>query len=309
MKRAIKNRLKSMARLFFERAQRFGVDILPHHFYSQIPDIAELKKETYWRAPSSMFGVSGSEMDGQLDFAKSCISDQLTAALATLDVHQKAVSENGEDSGYGLIEADFLYGFIQSHKPAKIVQIGCGVTTAVILRAAKEVGYQPEIVCVEPYPMPFLERADSEGRIRLVKEKAQKVEMSVLTDLRAGDFFFVDSTHTVKTGSEVNRIILEVLPRLGKGVFVHFHDIYFPYDYKRDVLDGDLFFWAENTLLYAFLVNNASYTIRASLSMIHYAAPGKLKQLVPNYIPQANDQGMRTGGGKHFPSAIYLQVL
>ena len=298
-----------MARLFFERAQRFGVDILPHHFYSQIPDIADLKKETYWRAPSSMFGVSGSEMEGQLAFAGNCISSQLTVQLPTLDVHQKAVAENGEDSGYGAIEADFLYGFIQSHQPAKIVQIGCGVTTSVILRAAKEVGYEPEVVCVEPYPMLFLEKADREGRIRLVKEKAQKVDMSVLTDLQAGDFFFVDSTHTVKTGSEVNRIILEVLPRLGKGVFVHFHDIYFPYDYKRDVLDGDLFFWAENTLLYAFLVNNANYTIRASLSMVHYAAPSQLQQLIPNYVPQTNNEGMRGKEGKHFPSAIYLQVL
>ena len=115
-----------MARLFFEKAQRFGVDILPHHFYSQIPDIAELKKETYWKAPSSMYGVSGSEISEQLAFARSCISDQLSAQLPTLNIHQKAVAENGEDSGYGEIEADFLYSFIQAYRPAKIVQIGCG---------------------------------------------------------------------------------------------------------------------------------------------------------------------------------------
>ena len=51
---------------------------------------------------------------------------------------------------------------------------------------------------------------------------------------------FVDATHTVKPGSEVNRIILDVLPRLDAGVFVHFHDIYFPYDYQRGLLSSEL---------------------------------------------------------------------
>ena len=91
MKRAIKNRLKSMARYGFELAQRLGVDILPHHFYSQIPDIGQLKRDDYWRAPSSMHGVSGSEIEGQLDFAGSCISTKLTSEFSTLDIHQKAI--------------------------------------------------------------------------------------------------------------------------------------------------------------------------------------------------------------------------
>ena len=289
MQRAIKNWLKSLARIFFEAAQRAGVNILPHHFYSQIPDIAELKKETYWKSPSSMIGVAGTDMESQLAFAEACVPISLARQLADLKIHQQAVAENGEDSGYGLIEADFLYGFIQTHQPAKIVQIGCGVTTAVVLRAAQDCGYQPEVICVEPYPMPYLERADANGRIRLVKEKAQKTELGLLTDLNPGDLLFVDSTHTVKPGSEVNRIILEVLPRLETGVFVHFHDIYFPYDYKRDLLAGDLFFWSENTLLHAYLVNNAHCCIRASLSMIHYAQPERLQKRLPGYRPQAND--------------------
>lgn len=308
MIRATKNWFKSLARLIFEAAQRLGVDILPHHFYSQIPDVAELKNETYWRAPSSMFGISGVDIESQLAFAQRCVPQALTTQLEALNIHQQAVAENGEDSGYGPIEADFLYGFIQNHQPAKIVQIGCGVTTAVVLRAAEDVGYQPEVICIEPFPMPFLEKADADGRIRLVKEKAQKTDLDLLIDLNPGDLLFVDSTHTVKPGSEVNRIILEVLPRLASGVFVHFHDIYFPYDYKRDVLAGDLFFWAENTLLHAFLINNPRYSIRACLSMIHYAGPEKLQQLIPRYQPQSNDDGLKLNSQGHFPSAIYLQV-
>ncbi len=309
MKRAIKNRLKSLFRLLFEKAQRLGVSILPHHFYSQIPDIAELRKDPYWQAPSSMHGVSGCEISSQVEFAKICCPDELTKALPGMDIHQTAIRENGEDGGYGPIEAEFLYCFIRTKKPTKIVQVGCGVSTSIILQAAKDAGYQPEVVCVEPYPMPFLEKASLEGRINLVREKAQKVDLQILTDLNKNDFFFVDSTHTVKPGSEVNRILLEVLPRLSPQVWIHFHDIFFPYDYKRDVLGGDLFFWAESTLLHAFLIHNQHCDVRTSLSMLHYEAPGVLKNLFHIYEPQANQKGLRAAGGKHFPSAIYLQTL
>lgn len=286
-----------------------GINILPHHFYSQIPDIAELKASTYWRAASSMFGVQGSAIDGQVEFAKHVVPAEMSKMIADLDIHAKATMENGEDGGYGTIEAEFLYCFILKCRPSKVVQIGCGVSTSIILRAAKDAGYRPEIVCVEPYPTPFLKQANADGRIKLINEKAQEVDLNILTDLKENDFLFIDSTHTVKPGSEVNRVILEVLPRLQKGVFVHFHDIHFPFDYKRDVLQGDLFFWSESTLLHAFLANNSKYKIAASLSMLHYEATEELKKMIPNYAPQKNDLGLKLSGDGHFPSAIYLQVI
>jgi len=57
--------------------------------------------------------------------------------------------------GFGPTEADFLYCFIATKRPRKIVQVGCGVSTAVILLAAQEAGYKPEVVCIEPYPSRF----------------------------------------------------------------------------------------------------------------------------------------------------------
>src|SRR5215211_7782825 len=65
----------------------------------------------------------------------------------------------------------------------------------------------------------------------VIQAEAQKVPLMQLAALEPGDLLFVDSTHTVRPNSEVNLIVLEVLPRLPPGVFVHFHDIYFPYDY------------------------------------------------------------------------------
>src|SRR5690606_27679202 len=107
-------------------------------------------------------------------------------------------------------------------KPQKVIQIGCGISTAVMLRAAREINHSINIVCIEPYPSRFLKDTHANGTISLIEKKAQEVPMDVLTALSENDLFFVDSTHTVKTGSEVNRIILEVLPRFKKGVMYIF---------------------------------------------------------------------------------------
>jgi hypothetical protein len=150
-----------------------------------------------------------------------------------------------------------------------------------------------------------------EGKIKLIQEKAQKVPVKDLVQLGENDLFFVDSTHTVKVGSEVNYLILEVLQQLPKNCYVHFHDIYFPYDYQRNTLSTELFFNKESSLLHAFLIGNQKYEIAASLSMLHYANNQVLQSLFPNYIPQTNDEGLRHGSlqGEDFPSATYLKTL
>lgn len=197
--------------------------------------------------------------------------------------------------------------YIYKMKPKKVIQIGCGLSTSVILQASLEADYNPEIVCIEPYPNKFIKKIAREGKITLLAEKAQDVSVEVLTDLGEQGLLFIDSTHTVKPGSEVNRIILEVLPRLKKGNYVHFHDIYFPYDYGRNILTDCLFFWNESPLLHAFLINNSNYTIKASLSMLHYGKKNELKKYLINYSPQPDADGLPAGKG-HYPSSIYLQV-
>jgi hypothetical protein len=253
-----------------------------------------------------MTGVDGMDLESQLEFLRSVTKNEKAGSLK--EIYQEAVSTNGEDGGYGLIEAEFLYCFIRKNRPRKILQVGCGVSTAVILRAARDVGYQPEIVCVEPFPTEFLSGLSAAGEIKLILEKAQKADIAQLVDLKENDLFFVDSTHTVKAGSEVNRIILDILPRLGPGIWVHFHDIYFPFDYGRALLTEDLFFWSESTLLHAFLINNHAFQVMLSLSYVHYNATAQLMEALPDYIPQKNDFGLREGEGGHFPSAIWLRT-
>ena len=228
LKRRVKNLSKRGLRTLFEFGQRFGVDILPRHFYSEIPSIRDLRQDAAWRLPRSMVGVSGADTDVQFEFLESCCTPGLVTRLRRNDIFDAACSMNVEP-GFGPVDADFLFRFIQAIRPKRIVQIGRGVSTVVMLIAAKEAtDYRPEIVRIESYPTDYLKRADRAGDIRLVAEKAQSVALETLTDLGDSGFLFIDTTRTVKPGSEVNRLIFEVPPRLKPGGWVHFHDIYFP---------------------------------------------------------------------------------
>ena len=163
-------------------------------------------------------------------------------------------------------------------------------------------------MCVEPYPSEFLAKEEKQGRIVLRRKKAQALEMKAVEELSSDVLFFVDSTHTLGPMGECSRIILEMLPRLKRGARVHFHDIYFPYDYDRHILDTALFFWHESVLLHAFLAYNSRFRLLTSMAMLHYSCPAQLAEYLPHYQPAANDEGLSTGEG-HSPCSAYLEVV
>lgn len=307
-RRARRDWAKSQLRKAFEIGQRVGVDVLPRHFYSQVPPIRQLRVSDAWREPHTMVAVLGRELEAQLAFLRLTAPPETVAAAA--DVHGDACQLNGAE-GYGPIEAVVLYAFIRTRRPCRIVQVGAGVSTAIVLRAAAEAGYTPAVTCIDPFPTQYVREQAQSGHVTLVHEPAQEVPLELLTDLDEGSLLFVDSTHTVRPGSEVNRIVLEVLPRLREGVFVHFHDITFPFDHSPGILDNDLFFWTESTLVHAFLTGNPRVKILISLSMLHHAAAPALREMIPGYRPETHVNGIatRSASGGHFPSALYLQTL
>ena len=307
MQRALKNLVKKNLRRVFELGQRAGLDILPRHFYSQVPDVRELRRTDTWRQPRHMQSVRGHELAGQLEFAEQvCKQEYIQRALRD-DVYEKACAENGE-AGYGPVEAVFLYAFMRAKKPRRVVQVGAGVSSAVMLMAARDGDFPCELHCIDPHPTAYLQREAAAARVQLIARPAQEVVVEQAALLQSNDLLFVDSTHTVKPGSEVNVIVLDVLPNLAPGAWVHFHDITFPYDYTRRVTSEDIFFPAESTLLHAFLSCNDRYAIAASLSMLHYRAPDKLFALLPSYQRAGDADGLLTSPG-HFPSSTYLCVL
>jgi hypothetical protein len=217
---------KIFGRKTFEFFQGLGIDVTPDHFYSSIPNIKNLKKSQSWRKPYSLIEINGSNLEKQLQWMRTCCSEKNQEILKTKDIYLLSCQEN--ESGFGKNEADFLYCFISSFQSRKNIQIGCGVSTKTMLIAAQDSNYKVDITCIDPYPTPYLLEKSRSSEINLIAKKAEEVSLDLLTNIDENNLFFVDSTHTVKPGSEVNKIILEVLPRLKKGTFVHFHDIFFP---------------------------------------------------------------------------------
>lgn len=291
---------------FNKLSQRFGVTVTPNHFYSEIPDFNELARTTGWRKPMSMHGIDHADETAQIATLASWM-DAGKAAGDVAGVHDRACQANGE-GGFGPMEAQALYAFMVHEKPAKIVQVGCGVSTAIILQAAEAVGHKPELVCVEPYPTDVLKRFSSEGKLTLHSAKAQDVPFDELAAMAGGGFLFVDSTHTLRPGSEVIVLVSEILPRLSAGTWAHFHDIYFPYDYGPALLDEGVFQFRENTLLYGYLVDNARWRIEVCMSMLHHGQRDGLAGTLVGYEPMQMNDGLRAAEG-HFPASTYIRAV
>jgi hypothetical protein len=306
MKRQVKAFLKNQLVNVFHVGQALGVDILPRHFYSEIPAIKKLRTTDEWRKPYTMVGVQGWNADEQLQFVRSVMTDETRRELASRDIYTEACQSNNH-VGYGPVEAQFLYGFVRQHRPQRIIQVGSGISTAVCLEAAKAANYQPQITCIDPYPTAYLTDSERQKKIVLINEPVENLDLEFLKPLTSGDLFFVDSTHTLGPAGEVTRIITEMLPRLAPGVFVHFHDIYFPYDFVPTIWDT-FFFWHETALLLAYLTNNPRIGVSAALMRLHCERLSELQPLFPRYKPMQLDRGVRVVDGD-VPSSVYLQVL
>jgi len=306
VKRRLKNFMKRVNVRAFHFGQRLGFDVLPRHFYSEVPAIARLRETRHWREPYSMIGVEGADTDAQIRFVEQVIREMPDSANRMGTIFSHACQTNGA-VGYGPVEAQFLYAFVATHRPEKIIQVGSGVSTAVCLAAAADVGCATKFICIDPFPTAYLRKAQDEGLIELIESPVELIDTERLVDLPRNGLLFFDSTHTLGPAGEVSRLILEVLPRVPEDVWIHFHDIWFPYDYAPTILDGSLFFWHESPLLHAFLVGNRRFRIAASLSMLHHSEQAKLKAILQDYRPCTNSHGLTIRSGD-YPSSILLRA-
>lgn len=164
---------------------------------------------------------------------------------------------------FGPTDAIFLYSFLKKFTPKKIIEIGSGFSSAVILDTVDQ--FYPtdaDITFIDPFAdrLKSLLREKDNNRVEVIEKRVQDVSIKNLTSLEQGDFLFIDSSHVVKCGSDLQFLMFEILPILSPGVFVHFHDIFFPFEYPLDwVTDGR--YWNENYFLRAFLTFNSKWDI------------------------------------------------
>jgi predicted O-methyltransferase YrrM len=160
-------------------------------------------------------------------------------------------------------DAIFLYSFLRLRQPKRIIEVGSGFSSAVMLDTIDRFFHcRPEITFIEPFPITLkrLLRPEDYSKVTLIEDKVQHVPMDRFTSLGAGDLLFIDSSHVMKCGSDVQFLMFEVLPRLSVGVVVHFHDVFGTFEYPREwLLKG--WYWNESYALRAFLSYNAAWEI------------------------------------------------
>ena len=246
---------------FFDIWERHGYHVTPVHFYEPVPDSRVLAKMDLDR-PSELVGLD-LDLGAQLGLLGDCL--RWREEYKTLQ-REKGLNPDDfylENRFFGAVDAEILYCLIRSRRPRRIFEIGSGFSTLLaghaVYRNERE-GSPCELVAFEPYPSEALRRG-APGVSRVVERRLQDVPLETFGELSDGDVLFIDSSHVVAPGSDVCLELLEIVPRVKRGVLVHLHDIFFPHEYPRRWLLDNHYFWTEQYLLHAFLSFNSAFRV------------------------------------------------
>ncbi len=256
----------------------------PGHFYSPIPRIGDLEADAgrIWTFPDSIPGIDH-RPDGQRDTIA-----RIAEVLGGDDLPDHASPDRryyAINPAYGIGDATMLHGMLRLHRPRQIVEIGSGYSSALILDTIERHLPESRVTFVEPYSelLRSLMRPGDEGCCEILETRAQDLDVEVVRRLGADDVLFIDSTHVVRTGSDVCRIVLELLPEVAPGVVVHIHDMFWPFEMPRHwVEEGRQ--WAECYLVRAFLTNNADWEILLMNDWIGVRERELLQQVLPRFL-------------------------
>ena len=252
---AARRTARAIAHRSVQRAARaLRYELVWPTYYNGIPRTAELEHE-FWDRESELPGLT---VDREV----------FRDVLSVLGHHLREFDPPAESApgsyyapnqGYDGLDGALLWAIVRHHRPAQVLELGSGHSTLLIREALLANGGDSRHTVIDPFP-----RAEDLGPVEgydLQLRSAGDVGTDEFAALQSGDLLFVDTTHTVKVGSEVNHIVLEGFPHLAPGVLVHVHDIFLPHEYPRHFVEDLGYHWAEQYLLQAFLAFNDEFEI------------------------------------------------
>ena len=248
----------------------------PGHFYSTIPSLQYVKEQNDYIFNSKPPDAVDLHLDTQkkllAEFEKF-VNDFDWPAEQT-DSHRYYYN----NSYFIRPDAFALYAMIRLYKPKRIIEIGSGFSSAVMMDTNdRYLDKKVNINFIEPYPdrLYSLMRSDDNKHYQVIPQFIQQVPLDMFTQLQANDILFIDSSHVSKVGSDLNHIMFYILPKLNKGVIIHFHDITYPFEYLKEwIMQGT--YWNEIYMLRAFLMYNQTFEI---MLMNHYWKDTELKKV------------------------------
>jgi predicted O-methyltransferase YrrM len=241
------------------------------HFYSPIVDPADASANAarIWpEPPADVAGVGFDDVSHRhvletlfprfypdFDYAEEGASDEALAAYYI------------GNPQFSWLDARALFVLLREWRPARIIEVGSGYSTLLMHDVARRfLAGACSITAIEPYPRPFLKTL----AVELIEAKVQDVPLAVFETLGRGDVLFIDSSHVSKTGSDVNHLFFEIVPRLRPGVRIHVHDIFLPAEYPKDWVIGENRSWTEQYVLRALLMHSTHLRVVFGCAHAYY---------------------------------------
>lgn len=258
----------------------------PGHYYSPIVSVEDIKQreKEIWKTNrgESIIGIELNVKE-QLELVNnlSIFYDEMPFSAFKND----NLRYYFENDFYSYTDGIILYSMIRYFKPERIIEIGSGFSSA-ILMDTNELFFNKRIdlLFIEPYPERLLSLMKEKDKMeyKISQTNVQLIPLDVFRSLEENDILFIDSSHVVKTGSDVNYILFEILPVLKKGVLIHFHDIFHPFEYPISwVLNG--FNWNEDYFLKSFLMYNNEFKIKLFSNHLHKYHPHSFEKMPLTY--------------------------
>ncbi|WP_163779038.1 class I SAM-dependent methyltransferase [Mycobacterium cookii] len=247
-----------------QQEQSVPTMFLPGHYYSPIVDpstIAEYVEKQYLQEPGDIKGIHFDE-DAMVRFWKDNAELIKNTPFSEHDDGKNRYYYDNGSYPYG--DAMTLRAMIAHYKPKNIIEVGSGFSSACMLDAADHVGHSDfAMTCIDPDAGRLRSRlrAEDHSRVEIIEGLVQDVPVSTFSKLRENDILFIDSTHVLKTASDVHYELFSILPSLNEGVLIHFHDIQYPFEYPRQWLFDNNRSWNEIYALRAFLAYNSAFEV------------------------------------------------
>ena len=232
------------------------------HFFSPHPNLDEIRpqEEKIFNREKAVLGIDLKEQD-QLKTLHAM--GNLTPRIQFPDTRTPGFRYYFDNPAYSYSDGLVLHAMLRLIKPRRLIEVGCGYSSAMILDTNELcLGNTMRVTFIEPYPQLLhdLVKPSDKDYITVVPSRLQDLNPTFFEQLESNDILFIDSTHVSKVNSDVNFIFFEVLPRLKTGVYIHFHDVFYPFEYVKEwVYEGRT--WQEIYLLRAFLQDNPVYHI------------------------------------------------
>ena len=284
--------LNALAAVYFRILRRIGLEYFPatkgvfmrvgmfpisSHYYDPLFDFRKLAHSL--RAERALPGIDMNEQE-QLKILESF---RYQDELLRFPLHTKRRDEFAFDDGPFLSgDSEYLYCMIRRFKPARILEIGAGHSTLMMLNAvrgnvAELPGYKCDHTCVEPYEAEWL---DDLG-LTVIRKPVETLSLDHFQALAENDILFIDSSHIIRPQGDVLFLYHQVLPMLKPGVLIHVHDIFTPRDYLDDWLKENTRFWNEQYLLEALLTDTTQYRIIGAVNYLKHNHAELLRSRLP----------------------------